>query len=294
MNIYVKKSRLYRGSSTSSGQKGFLLQGNYGQKLLLKVVILFFILLFLNFFQNQIRNLFYITSYPVSNYFLHSGNNTNRFFTGFLNTHKLEGENFDLKKENQDLLSQISLLEDKFKEDNDLKVALQAIKDNGFKIMSTKVVGISLDTDSITIDRGTDDGILENMPLISKEKVIFGKVIKAYKNFSQVVLISAKNNTFDVKMQSEDSAQPTVYGALKGKGNLSVYLDLVNFESEIKEGDVLVTSGLEGVFPRDLLVGQITSVNKSDLKPFQTAEVHPFFEIKNIENLFVITDYKNK
>ncbi|MEK7664081.1 MAG: rod shape-determining protein MreC [Patescibacteria group bacterium] len=274
MNTYVKK------------------QIFWWKKISIKVVALILILLFLNVFGNQARNFIYLASYPISKIFLQYGDNINNFFSDFLKARKLNEENINLKREKQDLLLQISLLEDKLKEEYDLKSALQITKNDGFKIFLTKVIGLNLENDTIIIDKGADDGVLESMPLISGEKVIYGRVLKVYKNFSQVLLISAHNNTLNVKIQSYDPVKNTVYGVLKGQGNQSVYLDLVDFESGIKEEDVLVTSGLEGVLPSNLLVGQIISVDKSDLKPFQTAKVRPFFSLKNIKNLFLITNYK--
>src|SRR5207237_1162769 len=103
---------------------------------------------------------------------------------------------------------------------------------------------------------------------------------------------SAKTSVVDVKIQQGDITKNLIHGALKGGGNFSIYLDLVDSDSDIKEGDVLVTSALEGIFPPDLLIGKITSSDKNDIKPFQTAKVQPFFDIKNIDNLFVITNYK--
>lgn len=290
MNSYTKKSRLYRGSSTSSGQN-FLFLGEIGQKIILKIALLFLVVLSLNVFQSQIKNLFYVISYPISNLFLQSSDGASNFLKGLLNINKLQVENFSLKKENQDLLSQIALLKGDLKESEDLKIVLKNTRDSGFKIKLTKIIGLNLVSDVVIIDKGLDDGILENMPLISAEKVVYGRVLKAYKNFSEVTLISAKHNAFNIKIQPDDISKITTYGVLKGVGDLSVYLDLVDFESEIKEGDILLTSGSEGSFPRDLLVGKVLSVNKSDLKPFQTAEVQPFFDIKNVENLFVITSY---
>ena len=100
-----------------------------------------------------------------------------------------------------------------------------------------------------------------------------------------------KNSVLDVKIQKSDATLPPVYGAVKGKGWLAVYLDLVPVDSEINSGDVLITSALEGIFPKDLLVGKITSKDKNDLKPFQTASIDPFFDVKKTDKLFVITDY---
>jgi len=72
---------------------------------------------------------------------------------------------------------------------------------------------------------------------------------------------------------------------------LDVVLDLVPVDDALNEGDILVTSSLEGTFPKGLLVGRITKVEKNDQSPHQRAQVQPFFNI-TADNLFVITNYK--
>lgn len=264
----------------------------FSKKLLIQLTFFIALLVLLNIFSSQFKNFFYIISSPISNVFIRVGGSTNKFFTSFLIPDQLRQENIVLQEENQKLLSDLSTLKDKLKEKYDLSMALEGIKDSEFKIILSKVVGVNLLDDSLSINKGEKDGISEGMPVISKNNVVFGRVIKVYENFSKVLLISAKNSSINVKIQSQDDGVKSIYGVLKGSGNLNMYLDLVDSELEIKEGDVLATSGLEGFFPRNLIIGEIASVNKSDLKPFQTAIVKHFFEIPNMDNLFIITNYK--
>lgn len=262
---------------------------------LIAVAVLFLFILFFNIFQEQIRNIFYFISSPIATIFQQGGNNTSTFFESFLKIKDLKNENDDLKKENQKLLSEIYFLQESIGEHLELKEVLKNVQSENFKIVSAKTIGLDVFNDFILMDKGSDDGISENMPVISSQKILYGKVFKVYKNFSQVMLISNKNSVLDVKIISgNDYVEVPIYGAVKGRGNLSIYLDLVPFDAEIKEGDTLVTSALDGVFPKGFLIGKILIKNKNDLKPFQMAEIQSFFNIKNIENLFVITNYMKK
>ncbi len=85
---------------------------------------------------------------------------------------------------------------------------------------------------------------------------------------------------------------PEIDGVVKGSGGLSAYLDLIPISSTINLQDVLVTSALDKSFPRDLLVGKISQIQKNDQKPFQSASIQLFFDVKTAYNLFVITNYK--
>ena len=253
---------------------------------------LFAIILFLNIFQNTIRNSFFTLSSPISKTFLQAGNNSSELFNSVTAFDSVKKENNNLKEENEILLSKLSLLQQSLRDNQELKTALENTKNDNFNIVLIKITGLDAQNDIVTINKGSDDGIFENMPLISGQKVLYGKVIKVYKNFSQVILISSKNSTVDAKIQNNDIQKPQIYGAIKGTGALSLYLDLVASDAEIKEGDTLVTSALEGTFPPNLLIGKIISTDKNDAKPFQTAHLQPLFNIKNTDTLFVITNYK--
>ncbi len=287
MNSHTKKSRWfnYQGVTIRKGQN-FL-----WQRILIIVLFLIFLIIFLNLFQLPIRNAFYFISSPISDLSLKAGNSIYSFFSPFFGFSQLKKENNSLKKENQELLLEISLLKEASRDNQLLKESFEFSKERNLNMLLTQIVGIDVQNDFVLIDKGLDDGISENMPVVSSRKVVYGKVFKAYKNFSQVMLISAKNTVTNVKIQNEDKTQSPIYGAIKGKGNLLIYLDLVDSNLKIEDGNTLITSGLDGFFPRDLLVGKVISINRNDLKPFQTAQVQPFFEIKNTDNLFVITNY---
>lgn len=290
MNAFFKKQNL-KLPLPRSKSKGLI---NIWQKVVVSVVTVVLCIVLLNIFQVSIRNYFYLISSPITKVFGKTGKNTSVFFGSFLNAKNLTQENNDLRQENQDLLSQITLLKGIIKQDQSVTEVVQITQGSGFKMALVEVIGLNPQGDLLLINKGFNDGIFENMPVISSQKVLYGKILKAYKNFSQVILISNNNSVLDVKIQNDDAAKPPIYGAIKGYGNLSLYLDLVDYDAEIKENDVLVTSGLEGIFPGNVLVGKIKSINKNDLKPFQTAEAQPFFDVRSTDTLFVITNYKRE
>src|SRR3989344_2545078 len=284
MNFYTKKSlALIQAKQSVAWQK-------------ILIIILAFALLiaFLNYFEAPIRNSFYVVSSPINQSFLASGRDITGFFVSLFNYHDIKGENTALNRDNQKLLSEISTLKESFKEHFDLKEAETLAKANNFNLVLVKTTGLDIQNDLIVIDKGVNDGVKENMPVISSQNALYGKISKVYGNFSPVQLISNKNSVLDVRIQNSDPKAPPVYGAVKGTGQFSVYLDLVSSEAQINEGDILTTSALDGIFPRNLLVGKVVSKDQNDIKPFQTANIQPFFDIKNIENVFIVTNYSTK
>lgn len=288
MNAFLKKKNLRLPLPQSS--RGF--SAVSGKKIIIGIIILVVCIGSFNLFQSQIKNTFYRAISPITKGFWQAGDSIDSFFAPLFNAQGLAQENDNLKQENQNLLSQVVSLQEIVKADRALQIALQNTQADHFTLVLAQPIGLDTKNDFFIINRGSDDGISENMPVISSTKVLYGKTVKIYKNFSQVMLISSQTSVVDVKIQQQDLDALPILGAIKGSGNLSLYLDLVSSDVKIEEGQAVLTSGLEGTFPKDLLIGKIISKNQSDLKPFQTANVAPLFDVRDMENVFVITDYK--
>lgn len=307
MNLYYKKN------------------GSPAKNIFVSLAAVTAVIIVLNIFAPAVKNLFYKASSPVSGYFLTSGQNFSSLLRTIFYGGKLKRENDGLKKENEMLMAQVAILKDYEKEREDFKEALRNTSRDNFVIVFSRIVGIDVGGDFLLIDKGSKDGISKNMPVISSEKVLFGRISDVYGDFSKVMLISGENNVVSVKVDYMEPASESngfvveaeenydlesvpqdivdgnrgrpdlprdiVYGAIRGSGNLSLYLDLVPVEAELKEDGILTTSALDGIFPKNLLVGKITSVFRNDLKPFQTAQVQPFFDLSRASNLMVITNY---
>ncbi|KKP31296.1 MAG: hypothetical protein A2360_04760 [Candidatus Staskawiczbacteria bacterium RIFOXYB1_FULL_32_11] len=274
-------------------------------KIVTGIVVLILFVVILNLFSYKIRSSVYYVSLPVQKIFSNAGSNTASVLSSVFNYKNLQKENKDLKNENQKLLSQMAYFYDEAEQNQAVKDILACSQEEDFNLVLADITGFDLKEDFALIDKGKDSGILENMAVVSSQKVLFGRVFKVYKNYSQVMLISNKNSILDVKIlitkPSQDEAiniendnSASVFGVVKGKGGFSVFLDLVPTDQKINNGDILTTSALEGIFPKNLLIGKIKEKEKNDLKPFQTASVQPFFDVKKTEKVFVITNYKQE
>ena len=269
----------------------------FWKKMLLGIVVLLLFIWVLNIFQGPIKNTTYLVTAPFQHFFWKTGNTIHDIGASFLNIGGLQQENANLKQENQNLLSSITLLQETIRENQAIQEVQVITKNDGFNLAMANVIGLDVTGDFLMIDKGFDDGVFENMPVISKEKVLYGRVFKAYKNFSEVMLISNAASVVDVKVLPSENTEfgaVLVPGAVKGQGNLSLYLDLVSSDARINQNDVLLSSGLEGVFPKDLLIGKINTIDKNDAKPFQTGTIIPFFDPRKTDTLFIIKDYKQE
>lgn len=242
---------------------------------------------FLNFYQKEIKNGFYAMSAPIQRFFWQTGTKTSDFFATIYRIKQLKEENERLERKNLELLSEIVFSEELKKENEALRNILDMNPRKNFQLIPAEAIGKDIGTDSILINKGSEDGVFPGMPVITPQKEILGKISGVYGNFSRIVLISNQTSSFAVKVLSDKD----ISGLVRGKGNFNIFLDLVSQGSELKEGDVLRTDSAGGSYPAGLLVGEISKVKKNDAEPFQQAEISPFFNIRKTDVLFVITNF---
>ena len=253
------------------------------------IIIIGLLLIFsLNFFQKEVKSFFYFISSPIQKTLWRAGDRVSDFFELITEIKNLKREKEELKLKIQELIAQNLSLKELEKENKVLREALEIGLEKEFKLSLAEVVSKDISQDSILINKGSKDGIANNSPVITQQKTLVGKIGEVYENFSRVILISNKESSFDAKISDPEN---DISGVVNGKGNLQLFLDFVPQEKEIKEGDFIVTTSLGGIFPKGLLVGQIGKVLRSDIEPFQQAKIRPAFDIRELETVFIITDF---
>lgn len=153
-----------------------------------------------------------------------------------------------------------------------------------------RVIGIRLGTTGrqlLTIDRGSDDGIAPMMPVVVAEGVV-GRVHAAAGHTADVLVASDVNSVVAVRVE-RTRARANVRGL--GKPDLC-RLDFALRTEDIIEGDLLVTSGTDGVFPRGLPVGKATQLDRQGRGLFQDAKVVPAVDVTKVEEVLVITSWE--
>jgi len=250
-------------------------------------IISFILILFLlNFYQKEVKNFFYKISEPFQKTLWQAGISISNFFETILEIKKLKTESEELKLENQELLVQIATLEELKKENEILREALNIGLEKEFELSLAQVIGKDISQDFILINKGLEDGASQNLPVVTQQKILLGKISEVYQNYSRVMLISNKESSFDGKIVGKETL-----GEVLGKGNFKVLFDLIPPEAEISKGDLVETSALGGVFPGGLLVGKIGEVQKSDVQSFYQAEISPFYDLGKLEAVFILLEF---
>jgi rod shape-determining protein MreC len=247
------------------------------------VVLLFFILLI--GIQDWLKNVFYSLSQTGEQGFFVSGKTIFSFFNSFLNYGKTKQENNRLLNENKELKARISFLQEKEKENELLRQALDLELEKKFKLLEADVTLRNASEDFVVLNKGEKHGVKQGMVVIGIQGFLLGKIDKVYPNFSEVVLISKKGNVFPLRLEQGDLVVKA-----RGAGNLRIFLDPIEREKEIKIGDMVSTVALEGLYPKGLFVGEVKGIEDSDLTPYQKAEVDPAFNLENLEMVFIVLD----
>jgi rod shape-determining protein MreC len=264
-------------------------KGRNWRNILLFAVLVVAVIVALNFFQKQVRNSFYLISSPIQASLWQAGDRVSDFFETIVEIKNLKKENKELKLKIQSLLAENTSLKELKSENETLRTALNIGLQEEFRLTMVQVIGKDISQGLLTINRGSKQGIAKDLAVITEQKNLIGKISEVYDDFSKIMLISDKISSFDAKIQEQE-----IFGVVKGKGGLNLFIDRVPQEKEIKTGDILVTSALGGIFPESLLVGEIKDVKKSDIEPFQQAEISVFFNFSELENLFVISPYSER
>jgi rod shape-determining protein MreC len=135
---------------------------------------------------------------------------------------------------------------------------------------------------SIIIDKGEDDGLTINMPAVSSEGVV-GRVVSVSAHYAQVLLITDQNSAVDGLLQRSRGR-----GTLKGRGSGQCYFDYVIKTRDVKVGDVIVTSGMGGMFPKGLLLGTVSEIEESPHEFFKQVQVAPAVDLSKVEEVLVV------
>jgi len=257
-------------------------------KILITIIIIVFAIFLLNAFQKEVRSLFYSISAPIQKVFWREGNRTANFLKGIFNVGDLRSRADQLETENKQLLSQLVNSNELKKENETLRQSLGLELQKDFKLSFVQIIGKNISQDYVLINKGAQDGIMKDMPVITNEKILVGRISDVYDNFSKVMLISNGDSILNASVQREEN---NIVGIIKGKEGFDISFDLVSNEETIFRGDIVITNYLDKAFPGNLLIGMIKNVYKSDVESFQWAEVEPFFNLFTTEDLFVILEF---
>ena len=138
----------------------------------------------------------------------------------------------------------------------------------------------------VIINIGSNDGTRQGMPVVTEQGLV-GRVDAVTADAARVQLIADPASAVNVSLQNSKT-EAMLVGSITG----DLSLDMISQDVTVQPGDVVLTSGLGGGYPPNLLVGQVISVRKLDYELFQQATVQPIVNYDQLQFVLVITNFK--
>lgn len=139
----------------------------------------------------------------------------------------------------------------------------------------------------IIINRGSNDDIRRGMPVVTNEGLV-GRVDAVIADAARVQLITDPASSVNIHLKNANT-EAVLIGSITG----DVSLDMISQDATVEPGDIILTSGLGGGFPPDLVIGQIVNVHQLPAELFQTATVQPAVDFSRLAIVLVITNFRS-
>ena len=219
------------------------------------------------------------------------------FVDFFLNFSDVRDENEDLAEENNELKDKLSEYSDLESENERLRALLDfERKRSEYNYISTNVIGTTdSNSDGFILDKGKDDGIEKGMVVISGDGLV-GKISSVASNWCILECIINPNIAVSVMPESTRENTGILQGYSDSKTNESLTQILyLPMDSTIKKGDVILTSGLGLVYPKEIRIGEVVSVEEDKVQFMKSAIVKPYVDFNKLEELLIVVpkDIKN-
>ncbi len=234
------------------------------------VVGLFFLIIFLhylgalNFVENKLRNTIVLVLKPITAKLQKNPDQNNCIInTSSPIIDEMTVKNKTLEQENLELRDQLS-----FK------------KKNLSSLITAEIVAKNLDTADqvIVLNRGSNDGVKVDQPVIYGDGILVGKIIKTEESVSFARVLSDNQSKIAATILNNDHS----LGVIEGGYGLSIKMSFIPRNENIITGDQVITSGLELGMPRGLIVGKVAAIENESYQPFQQAIITPAVDYEKV------------
>ena len=193
-----------------------------------------------------------------------------------------------MKKEHFILISQLADREDLKNENDFLRKAINIAPRFEKEVSYANIFYFQLGSDGydVLLNKGTSDGIFDGDIIITEGGVLIGKVEKAYGDFSRALVVGDTDFSVAVKILSSDTV-----GVARGVLAQGMYLDLIVQSDLVKEGDIVVSSGMDLV-PPALVVGTVSYVETNEIDLFKKVKIRPAMGEVKIGRVLIIRSEK--
>lgn len=211
------------------------------------------------------------------------------FINNITDINRLTDENAELRKENEALTAENARLTDAEQELRDLQafIDLRGIREgDAFVRADVFATEPSNALEVIAIDRGSNDSIAEHMLVLSPQGSVIGTISRVFDDAAWVTLLTDQTSAISALIQ-ESRAQGIIVGSAGGTLNM----EFVEETADVKEGDLVLTSGVGGRHPAGELIGRVIDVERAPQQLFQGVDVEPLADLARLESVLVLTSF---
>ena len=219
------------------------------------------------------------------------------FSNGVKETTALYVDLIGIKKQSEDLRSQNNELQTRLEKMNELGFENERLRQllnfktqTKMSLTAAQVIGrdLVLDHNTVTINKGQQDGLKAGQAVITMGGVL-GYIFKPEAFTSHVILITDRYAVVDGIVQ-----RTRAHGIVEGNSQFSCSLKYVERTEDVKEGDVVVTGGLDNIFPKGYPIAVVTAVERKDFSVSLKVDLRPVVDPYKVEEVFVITSAANE
>ena len=205
-------------------------------------------------------------------------------FNNYIGLIRTNRENADLHNKLDKLQLENQKIHELEQENKRLKTILNLMEQHPKTMIAARVVGEDVKNwfKCIILDKGKSSGITIKMPVVTSRGLV-GQVVETDRWVTKVMVINDTNSSVDVYVDGRNTR-----GILEGTGQTLLRLKYIRKNDELEIGDKLITSGKDGIYPKGLAIGIVTTVNRNKPGIFADIEVMPFNNFNRLEEVLVL------
>ena len=212
-----------------------------------------------------------------------AANGVQGWWNGYVNVRHAERDNESLRREVSDLRVKLQQARAEAAETGHLRELLALRDRSHLPTRAAEVIGTSATSEfrTVTIDRGSNDGIQADMAVVAPAGAV-GRVVLPSRHAAKVQLLTDRSAAAAVMVQ-RSRAQGVVFGT----GEELLRLEYLSTTADVQNGDVLVTSGIDGIYPEGFIVGRIETIDRVG-GTFKSIRVRPTVNFSDLEDVLVV------
>lgn len=230
------------------------------------------------------KNIVLEAATPVQKFFSAGIGHVDDAWMRYIRLVGLEEENRQLKVKIAALQSQLLLYQEGYQESQRLQKLFTLTKDAPYNFVAASVIGREQAalSKTIWINKGSIHGLKPGMPVAAPPGLV-GRLTDVTWHSSKVQLLIDENSNVDVLIQ-----RTRVQGIVRGAGARGCVVKYISKIQDVKDGDVVVSAGMSNIFPKGLLIGKVSAVDRMDVGLFLQVHVSPFVDFSKIEEVLVL------